>query len=188
MSQASVSDEPVQTYEGKVDVSGQYPTNYISRIASESIYFGKAVSPVGTDELEVGGASGGPQEVKMPSSAALIALITQGGGVAIADPSKERLKNNGVYVDYGVYLHEDSVTVMRKGRIWVVVEAELTDLSSGVYIRFQNAGATPPAASLGSFTPTNTADHSEAPAGFAWLGAATIGSVNFGLLELNLPG
>jgi hypothetical protein len=32
-----------------------------------------------------------------------------------------------------------------------------------------------------------TADHVPAPEGFAWLGAASIGGVNFALLSVNLP-
>lgn len=182
MSQATVNDEPGQAYAGKVHLSGQFPSSALSRLASELIYFGKLVSPLSTGDLTVG-----DQSVKLPTSAADILLAAQGGGISQADPSVERTKTAGVLDNFGAFLDESSLPVMRKGQIWVEVEAEVTDLSAGVFVRFQNAGTIPEAA-LGSLTPTNTADHEPAPEGMVWVGAVTVGSQNFGLLSVNLPG
>jgi hypothetical protein len=192
MSQTSVADEPVQAYPGKVENSGQFPTQNISRIASELIYFGKLAITADTD-LAVGGAAGGPQECKLPTTAAEVLLAAQGGGVAIADPSIERLRdplNLGVAnsAPYGAFPHEDAVPLMRKGRVWVQLEAALAALSAGVFVRVSTPG-TIPIASLGSFTPTNTVDHEPAPEGFSWAGSALgEGGIFLGLLDINLPG
>lgn len=185
MSQIAVDDEPVQAYEGKVHVGGQFPTTNISRVANELIFFGKYVVPLSTGELTVG-----DQSVQLPVSAADILLAQQGGGIAIADISVERTRLTGGAANsapFGAYIAETMLPVMRKGQIWVVVETELLDLSLGVFVRFQNAGGSPPAASLGSFTPVNTADHEPAAEGLAWLAAVTIGAVDFALLSVNLP-
>jgi hypothetical protein len=188
MSQTAVNAEPGQAYEGKVHVSGSFPTSFVSRIANELIYFGKLVVPLTTGELAVGGAAGGPQSVKLPTTAADVLLAKQGGGIAIADPSIERLSVNGVAAAYGAYPAEDALSVMRKGQIWVVVETALLDLSLPVFVRVATPGGTPPAASLGSFSPVDTgADFEPAPEGLAWLGAAAVGAVNFALLSVNLP-
>ncbi len=191
MSQTAVNDEPVQAYPGKVQYGIKFPTTNVSRIASELIYFGKLVITPGTD-LAVGGAAGGPQSCQLPTSAAEVLLATQAGGVAIADPSIERLRdpnNLGVAnsAPYGAYPQEDALPVMRRGQVWVQTEAALADLSDGVFVRVANSG-TIPEASLGSFTPTNTADHEPAPDGFAWAGSAVgEGGIFLGLLDINLP-
>lgn len=190
MSQTVVADEPVQAYEGKVENSIAFPTTIESKIASELIYFGK-LAIVADADVVYGGADGGPQEVQLPTTAAEVLLAKQAGGVAIADPSVERLRVSGGGANsapYGAYLTETAVPVMRKGRIWVVVEAAVTALSLGVFVRMDNAGGSPPAASLGSFSPVDSgADFEPAPEGFAWAGAASIGGVEFGLLSVNLP-
>lgn len=186
--QTAVNDEPVQAYEGKVQYSGQFPTSIISKAASELIYFGKLVVPYADTELAVGGA--GPQRVKAPTSTAEVDLTPMGGGIAIADPSVERLRDPSSPADpapFGAFVAESMVPVMRKGLIWVVVETAITALSNGVYARFQNAGGSPPAAQLGSFTSAAGADfHQLATSSFAWQGSAAIGGVNFGLLAVNL--
>ena len=188
--QTSVNDMPVQAYEGKVHVSGQFPTSVISKAASELIYFGKLVVPYATTELAVGGAEGGPQRVKLPTTAAEVDSVINGGGVAIADPSIERLRNPANPAQpapFGAYPAEDMAGVMRRGLIWVVSEAEITDLTAGVFVRWQNAGGTPPAASLGSFAPATSADRQQLSADlFSWQGAATINSVYYGLLSVNM--
>jgi hypothetical protein len=191
--QEIVNDEPVQAYEGKVQDSVSFPTSIISKLASELIYFGKLVTPYDDAELAVGGASGGPQRVKAPTSAAEITRCLKGGGIAIADPSVERMRNPAApgtpnSAPFGAFASGDMLPVMRKGRIWVVVETELTDLDSDVYVRFQNPGGSPPAAQLGSFTQSAGADFDLAPSGaFAFQGAATIGGVHFALMAVNLP-
>ncbi|MDP6424354.1 MAG: hypothetical protein QGG14_06395 [Planctomycetota bacterium] len=191
MSQTAVTDEPGQAYAGKVEHSGQFPNSIISLIAAELIYFGKLVVAPDAD-VEVGGASGGPQTCAAPTSAAEALLANTVGGVSIADPTVERMRdpstpNVANSAPYGAYGDETSVSVMRKGRIWVQTEAAVAALSDGVFVRVANAG-TIPVAALGSFTPTNTADHEPAPSGMVWSGATTIGGLFFGRLDINLPG
>lgn len=183
MSQTAVNDEPVQAYEGKEHVSGQFPSTKISRLASELIYFGKAVS-----RQAVGDVTVGDQQCKLPAAAADITAKGAFLGVAVADPSLPRLTLNDLPAPYGAYVNEGSVQVLKKGQIWVVTTALITDLSNGVYVRFQNPGGTAPTESLGSFADANSADHDLVPDdGAQWKGAVAIGGVNFGLLELNLP-
>jgi hypothetical protein len=174
MSQTSVADQPVRAYEGKVHVSGEYPTSYLSRLASGAVYFGKAVVPYDDAELALG-----EQRAKLPAAAADVPRLL---GVAIADVTKEPVAST-----YGGYADKDSVTIMRKGQIWVVSVDQVTDLDAGVYIRHAN-GAAPPAGTLGSFRATVDVDYTLfAGEGLKWLAAETIGSVYFGLLEVNLP-
>lgn len=184
--QTAVNNEPVQAYEGKVHVSGQFPSSVISRLASELLYFGKLVVPYATTELEVGN-----QRVKKPTSAAEVDLVVAGGGVAIADPSVERLRDPASPADpapFGAFSAESSVPVMRKGLIWVVTETAIASLANLVYARFQNAGGSPPAAQLGSFTSAAGADFQALSTSyFAWQGSASIGGVDYGLLAVNLP-
>lgn len=183
MSQTVVNDEPGQAYEGKLHIeSGSHS---VSRLASELLYFGKAMSLVGTGEVEVGGASGGPQAVQLPAAAADITTLLE--GVAVADPSLERLSLAGVPAPYGAYPDENAVRVLRRGLIWVVIPAALTDITVGVYIRWQIPGGTAPTDSLGSFEIATTANNQIVAAGMAWRGGALVGSTNFGLLEVNLP-
>jgi hypothetical protein len=178
MSQTTVANEPVQAYEGKVH---DRPERVVSLLASELTYFGKAVSYLGTGELAVGGA--GPQSCQLPAAAVDITgpLFA---GVAIADPSLEAIAG----ADYGAYADESMVSVLRRGRIWVVVSTAITDITVGVYARFQNAGGSPPVDSLGSFDSAAGVDVDEIPTASAkWVGAASIGGVDYGLLDLNLP-
>ena len=179
MSQTVVNDEPAEVYEGKVLYSGQYPTTIVSRFASELIYFGKGVSLLTDAELTVG-----DQSVKLPALADDVTALFE--GVAIADPSIERLSLAGVPAPYGGYPDEAMVSVMRKGLIWVVVEAAITDIKQAVYLRWDNAG-TAPADALGSFETASDANNQVVPSSVAqWRGATAVGAIDFGLLELNL--
>jgi expansin (peptidoglycan-binding protein) len=180
MAQTSVADEPVQTYEGKVENSVGLPTTIVSGIASELIYFGKFVVAADPTDVAYGGA--GQQEVALPGSAAEITGLTAIAGVAIADVSREAIAGAA----YGGYTHESSVGILRKGRIWVVVSTAITDLTDGVYVRWQVPG-TPPVDSLGSFDSAAGANVQEVTAGMSWAGAVTIGSTDYGLLDVNLP-
>jgi len=103
--------------------------------------------------------------------------------VAIADPS---MPSNPTVDNFGSFPDESSVPVMRQGRIWVVVATAITDITVGVYVLFQNPGGSPPVDTLGSFDSVAGADVQITTDG-VWRGAATVGAVNFGLLELNLP-
>lgn len=182
MAQTVVNDEPSQAYEGKLyDRAGRSE----SRLASELLYFGKAVSLLAVTDLEVGGAGEG-QSVKAPAAAADVTGLFE--GVAVADPSIERLDDaTGQPANYGAYPDESTVRVLRKGRVWVVTKTLIADITVGVYVRFQNAGGTPPVDQLGSFEAVAGADVQVIAAGAKWRGATTIGGAFFGLLELNLP-
>ncbi len=187
MSQTVVDDEPVQAYEGKAQHGGQYPTTFVSYIASELIYFGKAVSLLSTAELAIGGADGGPQSIKLPAATTDVSTnLFQ--GVAKADPSVQRTRTAGVDDDFGAFIAETTVPVMKKGRIWVVVTTAITSINDGVFVQFQVPGGSPPALQLGSFDSATTANNEEITSNnVSWAAATTIGSQNFGLLELNLP-
>lgn len=187
--QDTVANEPSQVYEGKVQ-SGPNTTQIFSRLASALIFFGKLVCPLADDDLAVGGAGEG-QSCKPPASIADALLAKHGGGIAIADPSLERLRVSGGDANsapYGAYLDEASVSIMRKGQIWVVVETALLDLSLPVFVRIANAGGSPPVEALGSFSPVNGGDLEPAPDGLAWLGSALEGGIDYALLDVNLPG
>jgi hypothetical protein len=191
MSQTVVNDEPGQAYAGKVHSGGQLPSSIASYLANGIVYFGKLVTVADTD-LEVGGALGGPQQCALPASAADVLRIAQAGGIAIADPSVERLRdpltpNIANSAPFGAFGDESSVPTMRMGKIWVQTEVAITALTNGIFVRVANAG-TIPIASLGSFTPVNTADHEPAPEGLAWAGSATVDGIFLGLLSVNLPG
>ncbi len=169
MPQTSVNDEFDRAYEGKTENSGQFPTTMVTGLAAEEILFGKAVSSAATD-------------VGLPK---VVNGFTNGQvfqGVAIADPSVEAVSGDA----FGSYKDEDAVPVMRKGRLWVVSAVAITNLLTDlVFVRSANQGGFPSGA-RGSFTNAATADY-EAITGAKWVGAATVGAVNFGLLELNLP-
>lgn len=181
MSQTAVTNEPAQAYEGKLH-TGISESQIMSRLASEIIYFGKGVVPYDDDEIVVG-----DQRVILPAATGDPAKFL---GVAIADPSLERLRDPtdpAVAAPYGAYVQYQAVQVLRKGQIWVVSEDAVDDLTKGVWMRFQNESATPPTEQLGSFRATTEGDYEEIAAGAKWLAGATIGSVEFGLLEVNLP-
>ncbi len=190
MSQTVVNDEPGQAYAGKVHQATPQG-GVISLLASELTYFGKLVIVAAADVV-VGGAAGGPQTCALPTSAAEVLLATQRGGVSIADPSQERLRDPSTpdianSAPFGAYPDETAVGVMRRGVIWVQTEVAVTDMTAGVFVRVATPG-TIPIASLGSFTPVDSGtDHEPAPAGFAWAGAASEGGLFFGLLSVNLP-
>ncbi len=189
MSQSVVNDEPGQCYAGKVH-SATPQGGVKSLLASELIYFGKLVIVADAD-LAVGGAAGGPQTGALPTSAAEVLLATQAGGVSIADPSQERMRNPltpsiSNSAPFGAYPDESAVGVMRRGNLWVQTEVALTALTNGVFVRVANVG-TIPIAALGSFTPVNTADHEPTPDGFSWAGSATVDGLFYGLLNVNLP-
>jgi hypothetical protein len=190
MSQVTVNDEPGQAYAGKVHSGGQLPSSIASYVASELIYFGKLVIVADAD-LAVGGAAGGPQTCALPASAADVLRAAQAGGIAIADPSVERMRdpatpNIANSAPYGAFGDEASVPVMRMGKIWVQTETAITALSNGVFIRVSTPGIIP-IASLGSFGIVDDADTEPAPAGMAWAGSATVDGIFLGLLSVNLP-
>ena len=176
MVQTAVNADFDQAYEGKVHVSGAYPTTYISRLAAATVYFGKAVVANSQTNLVLG-----EQEVKLPAAAGDVPLLL---GVSAADVTKSPSSTG-----YAAYDADESVTVMRKGLIWVVSADAITNLgTNGVWVRHAN-GAAVQTASLGSFRATTNADYTEwsATQDVKWIAYKLIGSVHYGLLEINLP-
>ncbi len=170
MSQTVVNNEFDEAYGGKLHNSIAFPTTLVTGLAAEEIIFGKAVSSVATDvdlPVTVNGFTNGQ--------------VFQ--GVAIADPSVETVSGDA----FGSYKDEEAVPVIRKGRLWVVSAVAITNLLTDlVFVRSANQGGFPNGA-RGSFTNATTTDYEEITSGAKWVGAATVGAVNFGLLELNLP-
>jgi hypothetical protein len=73
--------------------------------------------------------------------------------------------------------------VLRRGRIWVVTETAITDITVGVFYRHTTSGALPEA--LGRFrVDADTADATQVTAA-RWLGTASAGGLV--QLEINLP-
>jgi hypothetical protein len=176
MAQTAVNAEPTEAYEGKVENSVMWPTTVQSFLTETLIYFGKFVALKDATQL-----TKGDQLIKLPAAATDV-TGPLGMGVAIADVTKEPVSDS-----YGGYVDNDAVAVMKKGWIWVVSEDPVDSLAKAVFVRWQNAGVSPPAASLGSFAATTSADRAQLPANYKWAAATTIGSVNYGLLEITTP-
>ena len=80
----------------------------------------------------------------------------------------------------------EPVNIMTKGRVWVIPEAEVDDITDGVFYRFQNAGAAPEG--NGRFRPDNdggSGDVAQITAGARWLSTGLAGTPV--LLEINIP-
>jgi hypothetical protein len=159
-------------------VSSPAHDNHIkSYAAASSIFPGKGVAINAVAEVELGA-----QSVKLAAAATDVnAGVFQ--GVAVADVTKE--STDDAYQEYVQY---DAVGVMTKGRVWVVSADAVDDLSKGVYVRFQNGAANPGAGlTNGTFRATANADYAQLTAGARWVAGKTIGSTEYGLLEINLP-
>lgn len=171
MSQTSVQNFPDQAREGFL-VDASPVRDIISRIAETQIPFGKLVV-----------ATTGQSEdlAKVPTAALDITTPGLVHGVAFADTSKETIDGLG----FGAWSIDDAVGVVRKGRIWVIAEDEITDLDKAVFVRFADPGVSPPDAALGSFrTDADTAD-AAALAGARWR-SRTVGTFQLAILELDL--
>ena len=180
MSQLTVSEEPVRAYRGKIDVSGAYPTTQVSGLAVGNIVVGDGVGrEVGDVDPGAGVATGGQTARAFQGTDLFL-------GVAPSDPSQLVALPGETF---GQYTAAESFPIVRKGRVWVVTADVVDDLSKAVFIRNANAGGSPPAEQLGAFRATTVADYVDlsALAAVAWVAGVTIGGVNFGLLELNLP-
>lgn len=173
MAQTVMNSAPDVAFEGMLQ-STAHQSLIDTFAASGSIYFGKGVSIYAATEVDPGN-----QRVKLPAAAGDLAM-TNFFGVAIADPSKPATANA-----YGEYVDTDAVPVLRKGRVWVVSADAVDSLAKGVYCRNAN-GAAAPADTFGSFRATVDADYTVLASGVRWIKGKTIGSVYFGLLELNL--
>lgn len=170
MSQTAYQNFPDRAREGfPVDTGLR---DIISRLAeADDIYFGKlVVATTGQSE----------KLAKLPAAAGDITTAGLVHGVAMADTSRETPDG----ATAGKYDTNDAIPVVRKGRVWVVAETEITDIDQGVFVRFQNPGGSPPAASLGSFAGAAGVDYA-ALAGAKWK-SRTVGTFQLAILELDL--
>lgn len=125
MAQTSVISEPVRAFEGKLQ---DQASRIVSGAASELIYFGKMLTR--------------SKSVGIDGRTPIVNLFTTGEvveGIAIADVSVERLANPTTGVSnqapYGAFLANTAVPVLRRGRVWVVSEDTVDDLTKSVYVR-----------------------------------------------------
>ena len=177
MSQLVVNDHPTRTFEGQL--AHQAPVGgIVSAIASGRVLFGKAAGRAVTDVL-LGDNATGAQEAQ-----ALDATNSHFLGIALADVTKETVAGQA----YASYEHEETIPILKRGRIWVVSNDAVDDLSKNVFVRNAAEGALP-AEALGSFRATTVANYIDltAIAAVRWVAADTIGGIEFGLLEINLP-
>lgn len=174
MSQTSVSDVPAQAFEGMVrDIAMVKDT--ISRLANEAatpfIPFGKAVVKLTGDA---------DNQCSLPAATADV--TDRMLGIAVADVGIEEDSS----IAWGHYKAGLAVPVLSKGRIWVIAEDQVTDISLPVFVRFTDPGGSAPLASLGSFrTDADTADAVEQPA-CRWR-TTTAGAGELAVVEINLP-
>ena len=171
MSQLVYDNFPEQAREGFIADNTQV-RDIVSRLAEVVVPFGKFVV-----------ASTGQSEdlAKLPTVTGDITTPGLATGIAIADPSVETAKAD----TFGNYKVNTTIPVMRKGRIWVIAEDEVTDLDADVFVRFADAGGSPPDASLGSFrTDADTADAVQLVKA-RWRGR-TVGTFQLVILEIDL--
>ena len=188
MPQTVVDDEPVRAYRGKLDVGASFPTTIMTGIADGSIIVGNGVGRQVADVDPGSESSTGGQVVRAFQS------TDEFQGVAFNDPSQlvASNKGSGANVDFAQVDDEETTPILRKGRVWVVSAAAIADLSLAVFIQNAVPGGSPPDGQLGGFTNAITANFVDLSAllgsnSVRWVAGITIGSDNFGLLELNLP-
>jgi hypothetical protein len=106
-----------------------------SSIASELFYFGKAASRSLTANLN-----------QYPPTVNLYTASEEFVGISIADASVARLPDptTGVIntANYGAYLTNTTVPLIRRGRIWVVSADAVDNLSKSVFVRSSVAAGT----------------------------------------------
>ena len=174
MSQTSVDTEEAVAFEGLI--ADSVHKDIISRLANEAatpfIPFGKLV---------VANASDGDDQCQLPGATGEV-TGNQALGIAIADVSVETDPD----IAWGHYKQFLGVPIMRRGRIWVIAEDEVTTLAKDVFVRFADPGGSAPLASLGSFrTDADTADAVQLTQ-CRWL-TTTTGTGTLAKLEINLP-
>lgn len=138
--QASVANIPVTAYEG---MPADKPERVESAYANELIYFGKALSRSLTAGLGT-----------FPPIANLYTSGENFLGIAMADPSVERLANAAGVANqaaYGAFLANTSVPVLRRGSIWVISADAVDNLSKSVFVR-----SSTPAGTAATITDTTT--------------------------------
>jgi len=167
MAQKTVTDEPLEAYEGKLQEEAQVVT---SAIATSKIFFGKAVTrskTVGVGDI-------------------VPAVIPYNGtdkfeGFAIADVTKEPGDDT-----YGAYAAKETVSILKKGRIWVVTGDAITNLTNAVFVRNASGGATP-ALAQGAVRSTAATGYVSltAIANVKFVAYRVINSVKFALIAIN---
>lgn len=176
MSQTSVTAAPNPCFEGMVNTPAHENT-VRSHPAASTVFPGTLAVSNAASEVVLGDIS-----IKLVSAAGDV-VAGRIMGVIIADVTKEA--TSAAYQEFVQY---ESVSVMRKGRVWVRSADAVDDLTKGVWVRHQNGAANPGAGLVnGSFRATTNADYTQLTVGFAWTAAVTIGSTYYGLLEVNLP-
>ena len=123
--QSSITDAPAMAFEGSVPYA---PDRQVSAVASEMIYFGKAVSMSKTADLSL-----------LPPTVRLMRAADLFYGVAPADVMVERLASPETGIEnqagYGAYVAKSMPRVIRKGCVWVKTADEVDDLSKSVFVR-----------------------------------------------------
>lgn len=180
MSQTTVTDFPLAAHEGMLAEPAP-PGGIVSALCrSEGILFGKAAGRRDGDVAPGDNATGGQQVEGFAAANSADNLV----GIALADVTKETDPAKA----YGDYVDGDTVPILKRGRVWVVSEDAVDDLTKSVFVRNAAAG-TLPAAALGSFRATTAANFIDLGALYAvrWVAYRLQGSIHFGLLEINLP-
>lgn len=142
MSQLTYTQDPAVALEGlAVDVS--FDKDIITAIAQLTIPFGRAVV-----RTTGGAADDRPPGCKLPVATG---EVTGGGflGFAMNDTTKEQVAGVASWLD------NDSVRIMRSGRIWMIAEDAVT-LGAPVFVRFA-AGTFPSLGAVRSNADTATA-------------------------------
>lgn len=145
MSQIAINDAPARAYEG---MQNNRAERTVSGIASELIYFGKAVSVVKNTNL----SSMTPPIKGYTSGEVLL-------GIAPADPSVERLASAAGVIDQaaaGAFSAATSVPVVRRGQVWVKSADAINDITKSVFVK--NADTAGTAASVTDTTTYSVAD------------------------------
>ena len=164
MSQLVHNDVPPVAIEGMAADTQQNSDTVSAFVKSGEgpISFGRFVTAEGTEE--------NPYSLKLPATAGEVSAT--GLGIAVVDVSIERAKGN---VGTG-YQDQESVPVMKKGRVWMVAEDQITAINQAAFVRFQNGV-------LGVVAGANTADHE--PIAAKWV-TTTAGAAELAILELDL--
>jgi len=172
MSQTVVNDVHAPAFEGLL--LGAWPHAIVTGLANEA---GPLHLPVG--RLAVKLATDAVDQVSLPAVATDISAVGRVQGVVMADTTVE----TDPAVAFGHVKQDDTASLVRKGRLWVLVEDAILDLDQGVYVRHAAAGPLTPD-TFGTFAAAASANHTILAAA-AWKSLAGAGEL--ALLEINLP-
>jgi hypothetical protein len=169
MGQTSYSQSQKAGHPGLIFDTGY--NDYISKLSDGVVPFGRFVSR-GSD-INI---------CQLPQASTDVTDITKGWGVAV---SSQTLEHSVVGVNpsgFSQYPDDASVSVMRRGRVWVDTEGSWA-AGDPVYVRFAtNASQT----GLGAFR--NAADASNAVqlAGATWINTGNAANGDIGIIEFDL--